>query len=373
MLETIKNYKNVASFAIPSLLAIVIAEIVNIQVFRSWPGSLSGSEMLFIWSLLQIIPGFIFAWLSDLHLRKATLIICQLLGLVCGCILFVNGYNTWAIIFIAILFNPVPVARAALLDHFPQHSTVMLITITLLAQYAPWIFYHNIVNTPDQPILTIILISLAMNLVLTAFLFKKDSNTFKPTHTLTNIKKLQKNITLLRIGIAFLLAETAFFMTWAYLETGSINNEHLAITMIGTVVGISIALFYVKLPHIAIITLFYSIGTGITALALIESIFLETHYANNFISAMSNYSVIGGLYLPFVTDAVIKLLGAQRRALGSAVIEFLDACAAGIPFILHFLIIQDPKHILITVVCLFTIATILQKSAEHRYALHPHQ
>ena len=43
---------------------------------------------------------------------------------------------------------------------------------------------------------------------------------------------------------------------------------------------------------------------------------------------MQYYSIIGGLYLPFVTDTVIKILGPRRRAFGSAMIEFGDTIAS---------------------------------------------
>ena len=69
--------------------------------------------------------------------------------------------------------------------------------------------------------------------------------------------------------IAFICSEITFFMTWNYIEDTTGVIVWLDITTFATLIGILIAIFYNRLPHMSIITLFYSIGIGLTLVALL--------------------------------------------------------------------------------------------------------
>ena len=50
----------------------------------------------------------------------------------------------WVLILIAIIFNPTPVARAALLDAFPNYSTLKIVATTFFVIYFPWMFFNEL-------------------------------------------------------------------------------------------------------------------------------------------------------------------------------------------------------------------------------------
>ncbi|MBX9744388.1 MAG: hypothetical protein K2X08_04160 [Chlamydiales bacterium] len=363
----ISKYKNVICQAIPSLLAICIVELVNVEVYLFGPVS-QNATMLFIWIALQLIPGFVFGYISDCNFRKATLIVCQLLGLIGGLTLLVFGFETWVLILIALTFNPLPVARAALLDHFPQHSTVKLVAITFLAQYLPWTFFGPIANYPHRLMIFIILGLLGLNTLLTAFLFKGDTEKLKKKPEANKIKVVFKNKTFIYSLTAFVFAEATFYLFWAFLEYNPDGHAWITITNYSTVLGIGIAMLYTRLPHISIITLLYSIGAGIAIIALAHCSFVPSFCGTGLINAMSTYAIIGGLYLPFVTDGVIRMVGTRHRAFGSATIEFGDTIASFVAPLLNIFFIGSSHIILITTVILYIFAALLQRKAENSIA-----
>lgn len=370
MQESVKKYKNVVCLAIPSLIAIIIAEIVNIQVFISGPLAKKGEVMLFLWITLQMIPGFIFGYLSDLNFRKATLIVCQLLGLAGGLILWIFGFELWVLVLIALTFNPLPVARAAFLDHFPQHSTVKLVALTFVAQYLPWAFYAYIAKLHYQTTVAFVLYILALNIILTVFLFKKDNKEYKTEDTKHKIELFKNNSRLIRTLLAFTFAEAAFYLLWAYLENNPTGEVGLSTISLGTTIGVCIAMLYTRLPHISIITLFYSIGAVSALLAFYRCTSSTISCDDELLASMSYYCIIGGLYLPFVTDAVIKMLGSKRRALGSAMIELGDTIAVFFAPILNIFFHQNSTNILLTISIFFLIAALYQKSTEKHNLIH---
>ena len=77
---------------------------------------------------------------------------------------------------------------------------------------------------------------------------------------------------------------------------------------------------------------------------------------------MSHYAVVGGMYLPFVTDAVIKMVGSRNKGIGSALIEGGDTLAILIATI--FSSVFASTWILGINFVLYLIATGIQKRAE---------
>ncbi len=359
------KYQDILRQAIPALLAISIVEIVNIEVVLS--GAITKeNSMLFVWMILKLIPTFLFSYISDLHFRKETLIICQLLGIVGGLFLSVFGFESWVLILIAMTFNPIPVARAALLDHFPRYSTVKLVSFTFLAQYIPWALYTYIEKFDYGSVVHFIVVLLALNTILTIFLFKKD-----PVKNELEVKEkkntsVMKNKNVMNSLIAFTLAEITFFVFEAYLGYIPDGHSWLSITSFATLIGLGIAVLYTRLPHISIITLFYGIGAGMTAIACFHCFLFKSSCNNNILSSMSFYSVIGGLYLPFVTDAVIRMKGSKHRAFGSALVESADTIASFVAPLLIFLFRYDALVISIFTVLTYVVATVFQWNVEKK-------
>lgn len=367
MQKRLDNYIRISRLAIPSLISIILVEIVNMEFYLNGPIK-ENSLFLVLWIALQLIPGFFFGYISDLNFRKATLIICQLLGIVGGLILSLFGFEIWVLVLIALTFNPVPIARAALLDHFPHHSTVKLVAITFIAQFTPWAAYGYLANVNYKTVVIFIIGLLFLNLISTIFLFPKDQKKREDLTTTQKVNVISHNPALIYSLLAFICAEAAFYLVWAFYEYNPAGHLWLSLSTASTITGICLATLYTRLPHISIITLFYSIGAAITFIAFLRCFSLHSSCDNSLETSICFYAIVGGLYLPFVTDAVIKMLGPRRRAVGSATIEFGDTVACFVAPLLNIFNLGS-YHLLLFVVMLFATATILQKAGENKLQL----
>jgi MFS family permease len=363
----IKSYSRLILHAIPSLLAIILIELVNIQVYVHGP--LSKHELLLLgWLVLQMIPGFVFGYISDRHYRRVTLIVTQIFGFIGGILLSVFGFEIWVLVLIALTFNPMPVARAAFIDNFPQYSLLKLIAITFLAQFLPWAFFDIIAPIDPKYFVFFILGILGLNILLTIFWFKDDYD--RKMHEHVSLRAIKTKVPILLTLTAFTLAETTFYITWSlFEETPSLQNWQ-AIIQYATLIGILISMLYKRLPHFSVITLFYSIGAGMLLTVLLRC--GKSHgsdCSSLFINAMSYYSVIGGLYLSFVTVAVIELFGPRYKGVGSAMIEFGDTIATFIAPLITLILKLNILGISITVTLLYIVAAITQRRAEYTLAI----
>lgn len=362
--KSIKSIYKIIAHSVPSLIAIAILELVNAEMY--YYGPFAEKEHLFtFWNLLQLIPAFAFGYISDRNYRKTALVISQILGLIGGIALYIFGIQPWVLIFVALTFNPMPVARAALLDNFPHYSTLKLVAITFLAQNLPWAFFSKIGSFSLNSLILFTFALLFINIILTYFLFvdRKDLIHRKvevPNHNLFDKNNRRIAYTL----IAFTLSELTFFLVWVFIEHSDNYYVWLNLTTLGTLIGISCAMLYNRLPHLSIITLFYTIGFGVSAVAIFTCITNVFSCGISLLSAISHYCVVGGLYLPFVTEAVINMAGTRHKAIGAAMVESGDTIALVIaPFILVALG-KYPLGILFLTVTLYFCAAILQKRAE---------
>ena len=256
----------VISLAFPCLFAIVLLELISIEILLHGP--IAGDSWMFIlWNGLQMIPALAFGYLSDRTNRKNILICSQLIGLAGGIVLYIFGATPWVLIFIAMTFNPVHVARAALLDVFPRFSTLKLVAITFLALNLPWMFFKEFSAINYNFLVLMTLVLLGINSLFTYWFFQ-DRQEF--IHPKVHIKKsidLRTDKRILYTLFAFMCSETTFYLIWIYIEYSEGIAIWLDITTFATLIGILIAMLYNRLPHMSIITLFYSIGMGLMLVA----------------------------------------------------------------------------------------------------------
>ncbi len=364
MPQKLVKYKHLISLSIPALIAIIAVESVNVIMFAHGPLS-ENINFLPIWLILQALSGFVFAYISDKHFRKQTLIATQILGVLGGGVLYFIGMDKWAIVLIALIFNPLPVARAALLDNFPRISSLRLIGITFLAQFFPWFFFRVISSFEYQNVLLIILATLSLNVLFMAFLFK-DIFDINKSHDVV-LKKIKRRKVILLILSALILSEAVFYFMWDYIEYLPGEHFYYSPATMGTLLGISIAIIYPKLPHISIITMCYFIGFSIMIISGYIIFYGKGPPENILINSITYYSVLGGLYLPLVTDAVIELLGANHKALGSSLIEIAGTIAALSASLLDLKTTLSPFSILIMFSIFLLFAAVIQKLAEKKH------
>ena len=79
---------------------------------------------------------------------------------------------------------------------------------------------------------------------------------------------------------------------------------------------------------------------------------------------MSHYAIIGGMYLPFVTNTIIKMVGARHKGIGSAFIEACQTAAILLTAIISAVLTLSAQWALVLILCLYILATITQKRAE---------
>jgi len=363
-LKSIKTIHKMIALAIPSLIAIILLELINAQIY--YYGPFGEKEHLFTcWNLLQLVPAFLFGYISDRHYRKKALVVSQILGLVGGIILYTFGIKTWVLIFIALTFNPLPVARAALLDNFPQYPALKLVAITFLAQNLPWAFFNQIGRFSLNSLVVFTFSILFINVILTYFFFVDRQDLMHPKVKVDHYKIFNKsNRRIAYTLLAFTLSELTFYLVWVFIEHSDGYYIWLNLTTLGALIGIFCAMLYNRLPHMSIITLFYTIGFGISVVAIFTCMMGVFSCGVSLLSAISHYCVVGGLYLPFVTEAVINMVGTRHKAVGAALIEFADTIAlVAAPFIL-FALSKYPLGILFLTATLCLCAAIFQKRAE---------
>ena len=360
--KIIHDLCRIAVFSIPVIIAILISELVTIQVYLV--PSFGTDNMLALWRILELIPAFIFAYISDKQYRKGALVISHLLGLVSGVAAYLLGYPLWALVLIGLTFNPISVARAALLDNFPQYSSVKLVAITYCAMYIPWIFYDQISTIPLNSIIVFTLIMLFINTVITIVLFEDRKDLTHVNHSLQraffnkNVKKMSLMI------LAFILSQITIEWVWYLIHHYQNANAWLSLTNYGFVIGFACAVLYKKLPHMSIITLAYTTGFGISLIAIIGRAYGLFGCREAVFSSMSYYTVIAGVYLPFVTDGVISLFNPSRKAMASAIVELASRIAVILSYVFILYVAQDYCDSSYFIALLFLAAAFLQRRVE---------
>lgn len=372
-METVKNksiheFYKIITFSIPAIVAILISELVTIQVYLV--PSVEANHLLASWRILQLIPAFIFAYLSDRQYRKGALVISHLISLVLGVAAYVLGYRLWALIVIGLTFNPISVARASLLDNFPQYSSIKLVAITYFAMYIPWIFYNQISLIPLNYATVFTLVLLFINTAMTIFLFKDRKDLTHVDHSLQRTL-LNKNVKKLSLMIlAFIFSQITVELVWSLIHHYQNANSWIILTNFGFIIGFACSVLYKKLPHMSIITLTYTTGFGISLVAILGSRYGLFGCREAVFSSMSYYTVIAGVYLPFVTDGVISLFNPTRKAMASAVVELATRIGVILSYICLLYVAQNYCDSSYLIALLFLIAALLQRRAEKLPSLY---
>ncbi len=166
--KIIQKYKSLLAHSIPSLIAIIISGVIDVEIFlhdpfdpiiKKWFTDHQVQETMrrVSWSFLQIFPAFIFGFISDHHRRRKMLIFSQILGVLGGIFLWIFKFETWVVFFIGITFNPLSVARATMLDNYPKISALKVIAVTYIAKNISWILISLYAEVSFDKIITFLL------------------------------------------------------------------------------------------------------------------------------------------------------------------------------------------------------------------------
>lgn len=368
-INPIKKFFAIIVIATPPLLSILIYEIIHILLQTSIFNN--NSDLFPYWIILHAIPGLIFAYISDRNYRKTVLLWLQTLGVLGGGLLYLFGNKLWVILAISVTINMVPVARAALLELFPKSSSLKIIAITYLAMFFPWINYKYFETIPIEKISIFIILMFLITIFLTHYLFKEHhfSNTKNQESRPAFIAK-HMNQRLILTFIAFILAESMLYSIWYYTESSGKYLNWSDLTNYASMFGFASILLYNRLPHLSIITLFYTICFGIFIVSIITCTAGANRCEVSLLSALSNFCVISGMILPFITEAIIKMFGKRNKAMASAMLYCAIMFSSSVGTSIFTWIKPSPIWIMYIIAFLILIAVILQKKAEKEILAH---
>lgn len=356
------------AFGIPALLAIFLFEFLNAQMFFSL-----GEDQSYSFEFLRfvhVIPAFVFAYISDKHYRKGALLASHVLGLATSCLLYFFGLHFWTVFLVAIAFNPMSVARASLIDNFPNHSPLTLMAVAFIVKSLPWIgfFWMDVYAINQFNVIQWVLILFFINGLLILVLFQDRKDLFFQTHPMRTqgfLQKVDRRTTF--TVMAFILAETTIRMTWGRVWHGGQDVALLiSITSVALAIGSMSAMLYKRLPHMSIITLTYVTGVCMMLIAMLGHFFGMASYHYGFVSIMSYYCIIAGLNNPLVADAVITMFGPRRKAMGAVMIDLSEAISLSLGAFAITVVPPSFYTVAVMALMLFLSASCLQRHVERR-------
>lgn len=348
---------------IPAIIVVSLFEMVCIEVYLHAPIHDSGAKF-FIWCAAQAVGGFVLGYLSDRFCRKRMLVITQACGILLIPFLFLQSFSILPLFLIGLLFNPSPVARAALIDNFPKESKAKLIAITYVAQFVPWCFYFTISGLGAKGVLTSVFAILIVNTIISHLFFedRRDKKQEKQdtAKNFTNKKGIKR--TVYTLG-ALLPGQLVFFISDTFFENITSNASLFSVLGIGSLIGVIVGMFYRKIPHLSLLTFCFGIGILLSAVPLITNYFAPD--INIYLPyQLMLFSNLGGFYLPFVFDVVLSATSANYRGTACGVIDFIISLASIVGASIVILFHPDEKVVLLATTILFLVAAIVQKRGE---------
>lgn len=382
-----KQRQHLFYLSIPALLAILISGVIDVQIISNHPfeeviGNLITNENLsvivrrVVWNLLQLLPAFLFGSLSDTHLRKDYLVYVQIFGVLFGIAFLVIGFKSWIVFLFALTYNPLSVARAALLDNYKKVTAVEIISITYIFKLIPWVFIVPLTSVSIQTIFYFLVPALAINVFLSFFFFRDRFRTKERMEQFEESHKEEKECfirgnkwAILMNVAAFALAETTFYLFWTFFDEHPALKNRLFLATFITILGLLAALLYRKVPKLSTVARLYFILVCTTVLVFILAHYSGLAWTQFLIISITINCAIGGIYLPIATTALIKLSGTKRRATGSAFAETSDVIALILAsFVMSFNWINS-YNVFIAVIALYILASFLQIGSQ-RFVVH---
>jgi MFS family permease len=349
---------------IPAVVSIAVYEIVAIQIYL-FSSTQNSSSPFFAWIAAQGIGSLLLGAVSDRWSRKSTLLFTQLAGIICISIYSSFGLNILNIILLGLLFSPSPVARAALVDNFPNDSKVKIIGITFIALFIPWCFYAKIATTSFRSIETLALALLAINLLLSKFFFEDRRDLAKLAHVVAYKKVFNKKNAkkVLYTLSALIPAQLVFFTSDTFFELTSKDPNFFASLGLGCLTGTLIGILYRKTPHVSILTICYGMGLIFSVVPLITTSLMSLGQSNLSYQIML-FSNLGGFYLPFVYDIALSSVSANYRGTVCGIVEAIIAIAAALGVGTIIIIKPTDIQLLVITSVLFCMAMLIQKLGE---------
>ena len=330
MQEQVKSKPNILQILLRFLPGtIAILQLQALSVFIYTHSSIKTNNLyMIIWVVLQSIIGIFYARVSDRNRRKTVFIFVQLLGIPIFLFLVFLGCSSLASILLVAMFSPLAIAKASLLDNFPEYPPVRIVSFTYILQYLPWMFFQCFLEINIYYFFSIQTAFLLLNVILT-FFFVKDQ--YPIGHKLSRRQASKNREQRVHILTAFFFAEAGFFFLWAVMEYSAFLGRWFSPITLATLLGIILVVIYAKIPHFSLVTLAYlGCFTGsVVIICMFYSMGYTGYIASGGIGSFIMAGIFGGIYLPLVATAIIRYYGGQHKAYAVSIIELINALAQG--------------------------------------------
>ena len=379
-------YRKIRDFfsnALPMLVAIMVTGLLDVQNSINNPANdiierfIDNRELQlvlsrFMWSVVQIIPAFLFGFSSDRHNRIMVLMISHVFGIITISLLYFYHSLPWTFLAVGICFNPFSICRATLLDNYPQASAISIVAITFIFKNIFWVFLDLFPEGFSINTLVWLALLLAVNLIF-IYIFAKDryqdAQTRQKLKAQSKMNLIKQNKFPLVLSISGMVsAETSFYVLWILLESfGHSVESWIKVTTLGALLGALLPVFFLRGKTIR--DLKNSISTLYLMVAIIGFVcvflFLQQHVPFQ-MNRIGIISLIGGTYLPLISEYLIAAAGSERKAVGSAFSELSDMIALFLSSAIAIFIAVVQLNLFILFVFSFILAASFQFFSEKR-------
>lgn len=344
---------NIRKFLFP-LLLIILYEIFAIRVYKKIGVSSFAFYDYFI--IMSAFITFIASYVSDKYSRKFFLNISLLIAIILFTLIYFRQDHL--VLYLSPLFFSTPIARAALIDNHEHFSVKNLMCIAYITLFTPWCFYSFF----SEDISGLFIFVLLLITLITALIFKNKKIKTSSQNDGIIFKKFtwKKKYQWMPFIIGFTLVQIVFFLIFGKLEQLGNSDKIFDFMGIGLLMG-SFFCFFLQGRHDNLILLSYVFLIILTVNSLASYFFWKETFVLKIL--IGETGIIGGIYLPLVTEKVVIMLGKKRRGLGCGLVEFITAFASLISLIGVHYFKNNYLKLLITVLALVLIACISQKIA----------
>lgn len=348
---------------IPILFSIAIFVFVVDQVYI-WTNEDIG--LINAFSAAMAIGSILMGLLSDAFSRRVMILLVHGLSAIFLAIYYFNPTSYLYIFLLGIVYSPLAIARATLIDNISSYSKIKLISLSFLVQFIPETLYFLYLKIPKYDsflyAISAIFLSFVLGLI---FFFDRRDERIRKENVFSKIAEFVPSIKpkALFTFIAFIPTQIAYFVSDNLLEVYSLSPLYYSILSFGSVVGACVSILYKKTPHIATLTITYGLCFVISCLPVV-AIYLY-NYPKLDIPFM--FIVLGsllGFYVPFVYDIILHAVEKNFRGTACGLLDFVYSGSSLITLIMFKALLHNIELSLILVAIAFILAVGFQRASE---------
>jgi len=363
--KTFTFYQKRSLSLIPVFFSIAIYVFVYSQIYVWISDSYITTD---VFDISQALGALLLGSLSDRLCRRKTLLLSYLCGLILIYFVYQHPEYSYLLFALGLIYNPIPIVRAAMVDNMKSYSSIKLISISFVIQFMPEAFYYFYSGMDKHLAFYLCYTFLILGFLLSYFLFfdYRDSHLKKKRESPGSLSGLfhpnlkEKAFYTL---IAFLPTQLVYFISDNLLSEYSNDPSYYSILSFGFVIGALISSLYKKTPHVSVITVTYGICLMLSLLAP-AAIYVYQLKGFDLPFQFIIFGSLMGFYISFVYDTILRAILSDYRGTASGFLDFI--CAS--TYIINIGVLNLVKAYffwaLLFIVANFLLALYWQKRAE---------